>query len=161
MRVEGKMRARPGIGHLTKTSKATIKDGLTCHVEDGPFKLTVDMKKSLGGNEAGPDPGVLGRAAVSSCLAIGYAVWFARFDVPYNNVEVDLEADFDYGGVLGTSDASPSYSELRYTIHVDSPADENDIMRVLDKAEAHSPWLNNMKTPFQPLRTVRIKGTSE
>lgn len=161
VRVEDKMRARPSIGHLTKTSKASIGDGLTCQIEDGPFKLTVDMQKSLGGNDTGPDPGVLGRGAISSCLAIGYAVWFARLDVAVNKIEVEVEVDFDYGGVLGTSEVSPSYSALRYTVHIDSPADESDIMRVLDRAEALSPWLNNMKTPFEPQRTVRIAGLAD
>ena len=110
-----------------------------------PWKLTAAMPRSLGGHDAGPDPGVLGRAAIASCLAIGYATWFARLDVSLNSVEVEVEADFDYGGVLGVSDVSAGYTELRYSVNVDSPASKREIVRVLDKADAHSPWLTNMK----------------
>lgn len=161
VRNENKLRERPAIGRLTKSTTARVSGGLTCEIEDGPWKLTADMKKGLGGNEAGPDPGVLGRAAIGSCLAIGYATWFARLDVPLNSVEVKVEADFDYGGVLGVADVGAGYSALRYAVTVDSPAAKSEIIRVLDKADAHSPWLTNMRTSFEPRRTVRIAALVE
>lgn len=161
IRNEDKIRARPAIGQLTKSSTARIRGDLTCEIEDGPWKLTADMRKSLGGRNKGPDPGVFGRAAVSSCLAIGYAVWFARMDVPLNAIDVEISADFDYGGVLGVSDAAASYSEFRYAVTVDSPADEKEIIKVLDWADAHSPWLSNTKTAFDPKRSVQITSGAE
>jgi uncharacterized OsmC-like protein len=160
-RSEDKIAARPAIGQLTKTSKATVSGGLTCEIEDGPWKLTADMRKSLGGRNSGPDPGVFGRAAISSCLAIGYATWFARRDVPVDHIEVEVAADFDYGGVLGVSDVAANYSELRYTVRIDSPAEESEIMELLDWADAHSPWLSNMKTSLEPRRAVQITSGRE
>ncbi|MDP6475636.1 MAG: OsmC family protein [Alphaproteobacteria bacterium] len=161
MRSEDKIRAQPTIGHLTKTSKATVSGGLTCEIEDGPWNLTADMRKSLGGRNSGPDPGVFGRAAISSCLAIGYATWFARLDVPVDHIEVEVAADFDYGGVLGTSDSAANYSQLRYSVSIDSPAAESEIIKVLDWADAHSPWLSNMKTALTPRRAVQITSRGE
>jgi hypothetical protein len=161
VRNEDKIRRRPEVGQLTKTSKASIRSGLTCEIEDGPWRLTADMRKSLGGENTGPDPGVLGRAAISSCLAIGYAVWFARMEIPVNAIDVEVGADFDYGGVLDVSDVAASYSEFRYLVTVDSPAAENEIMKVLDWADAHSPWLSNTKTAFDPKRSVRITTGAE
>ncbi len=160
-RSEDRIRAQPKIGHLTKTSKATVEDGLTCHIEDGPWNLTADMRKSLGGQNSEPDPGVFGRAAISSCLAIGYATWFARLDVPVNHIEVEVAADFDYGGVLGTSDSAANYSQLRYSASIDSPAAKEEIIKVLDWADAHSPWLSNMKTAFEPRRSFQITSSRE
>ena len=58
--------------------------------------------------------------------------------------------------MLGVCDASQGYSALRYMVKVDSPAAEQDVLRALDEADAHSPWLTNMKTAFAPQRTVRI-----
>lgn len=161
VRAEDKLKARPSIGRLTKATKARVRDGLTCEITDGPWTLTADMKKSLGGSESGPDPGVFGRAAIGSCLAIGYATWFARLDIPLNSVEVAVEADFDYGGVLGVSDVGAGYSQLRYAVNVDSSAPKHDIMRALDEADAHSPWLTNMKTALEPRRTVQIQSPDE
>ena len=161
VRSEGKIGARPEVGRLTKTSRASIRSGLTCDIQDGPWKLTADMRESLGGRNTGPDPGVFGRAAISSCLAIGYATWFARMDVAVNTIDVEVSADFDYGGVLGVSDAAASYSEFRYSVTVDSPAAEKEIIKVLDRADAHSPWLSNIKTAFDPRRSVQITSGAE
>ncbi len=155
IRVEDKVRRRPALGLLSKSCKASVHDGLSCKIEDGDWTLAADMKKALGGSDTGPDPGVYGRAAVSSCLAIGYAHWFARLDVPVNTIEVELEADFDYGAVLGISQASPAYSAIRFSVSIDSPASEADVMQVLDTSDAHSPWLANIRTPVAVERTVR------
>jgi uncharacterized OsmC-like protein len=155
MRVEDKIRRRPALGSLSKSCKASIRDGLSCKIEDGDWTLAADMKEALGGNDTGPDPGVYGRAAISSCLAIGYAHWFARLDVPVNSIEVELEADFDYGAVLGVSQASPAYTAMRFAVSIDSPAPERDVLLVLDTSDAHSPWLANIRTPVAVERTVR------
>lgn len=161
VRTEKKLRQRPSIGQLTKLTTARVEKGLTCEIHDGDWSLTADMRKSLGGNEEGPDPGVFGRAALSSCLAIGYATWFARLGVPLNSVEVEVEAEFDYGGVLGVAETSPGYSAIRYVVVVESPASENAILQALDVADDHSPWLANLRLPLEPLRTVRILESSE
>ncbi|MDP6954149.1 MAG: OsmC family protein [Alphaproteobacteria bacterium] len=155
MRVEDKIRRRPSIGRLTKSCTARVSDGLTCSIQDQGWTLMADMKRNLGGNDAAPDPSVYGRAAISSCLAIGYAHWFARLDVPLNSVEVALETDFDYGAVLGISEASPAYTGIRYSVHVDSPASESDVIRALDTADAHSPWLANMRSEVAVERVVQ------
>jgi uncharacterized OsmC-like protein len=156
LRAEDKIRRRPDIGRLTKSTRATVRDGLTCMIEDGPWILTADMKQTLGGREEGPDPGVYGRAALGSCLAIGYATWFARLDVPVEGIAVEVESEFDYGGVLGVSEDGPGYSSVTYTVTVESPAPERDILRVLDIADAHSPWLANLTCAIAPRRMVRI-----
>lgn len=155
IRVEEKIRRRPSLGRLSKSCKASVTDGLTCEIQDQGWTLTADMKRNLGGNDTGPDPSVYGRAAISSCLAIGYAHWFARLDVPVNTIEVELEADFDYGAVLGVSQASPAYSGIRFAVNIDSPASESDVMQVLDTADAHSPWLANMRTQVAVERCVQ------
>ncbi len=69
---------RPSTGQKTSVTRVRVRDGLKCDIEDGPWKLTADMKKGVGGNEEGPEPGVLGRAALGSCLAIGYVMWAAK-----------------------------------------------------------------------------------
>ena len=54
---------QPSTSLCTAITKVRLRNGLTCHVEDGPWKLTVDMAKKSGGDSRGPDPGVLGRSA--------------------------------------------------------------------------------------------------
>ncbi len=66
------------------------------------------MSQTAGGTSVGPSPGVLGRGALGSCLAIGCAMWAARLGVPIDALEVEVEADYDSRGELGVSDVGPS-----------------------------------------------------
>jgi uncharacterized OsmC-like protein len=69
---------RPIIGQGTAVTKVRLTEGLACEIEEGAWNLKADMSEKSGGANTGPNPGVLGRAALGSCLAIGYAMWAAR-----------------------------------------------------------------------------------
>src|SRR3990167_2464843 len=66
---------RPAAARGTATTRVTLREGLTCDVQDGAWQLAVDMPQKSGGDGSAPDPGVYGRTALGSCLAIGYAMW--------------------------------------------------------------------------------------
>ncbi|MCZ6874844.1 MAG: OsmC family protein [bacterium] len=147
---------RPAIGHKTDITKVRITDGLTCAIEDGDWQLTADLAPQCGGNGLGPTPGTLGRAALGSCLAICYVMWAAELNVPLTQVEVEVQADSDARGMYGVGDTPAGYQEVRYVVSVTSPAPHEDIMRVLDLAEAHSPYVNVFKQPQNVKRDVII-----
>jgi hypothetical protein len=49
---------------------------------------------------------------------------------------------------------------LRYTVTVESPATEHDIMRVLDEGDAHSPYLDNFSRAIPCRRSVHIVSSA-
>ena len=131
---------RPAIGQATARTTIRLKPGLECEVEEGAWKLTVAMSEKSGGTNAGPNPGLLGRAALGSCLAVGYAMWAARFGVHIDALDVEVEADYDSRGELGVrDDVPPGYLQVRYRVTVISPASESEIRRVIDVADKYSP----------------------
>jgi uncharacterized OsmC-like protein len=132
----------PERGVNTATSRARVDSKLTCHIEEGPWKLVADMSPKVGGGGEGPTPGVLGRAALGSCVAIVYVMEAARLGVPLENVEVEVQADFDDGALFGTSDNVAGYTNVRYTISVVSDAPEEDLQRVKDFTDARSPYVD-------------------
>jgi uncharacterized OsmC-like protein len=73
---------------------------------------------------------------------MSYVMWAAKLGVPLSQVAVDVEADTDVRGMYGIDDVSAGYSEVRYLVSITSPAAEADILRVLDIAEAHSPYMD-------------------
>ena len=81
--------ARPSIAQGTAVTKVTLHPGRSCDVEDGPWKFSVGMTEKYGGLNNGPNPGVYGRAALGSCLAIGYGMWAARLDIAVRSLTVD------------------------------------------------------------------------
>jgi uncharacterized OsmC-like protein len=148
---------RPSAGQGTAVTKVRLRDGLACDVEDGGWKLVADEDKSWAGNAEGPDPGVFGRASLGTCLAIGYALSAAKFDVPLSSVEVEVHADYDARGMLGVDDSlPPGWSALRYIVTVESNAPEADVLRVLDDADRYSSILDAFRRPLPVEREVRI-----
>lgn len=153
---------KPHLGQGTGVTRVTVRNGTTCDVESGQWKLVADVGTPAGGNDAGPGPGVLERAALGSCLAIGYATWAAVLGVPMENIEVVVESDYDYRGQFGIDGHRPGYRAVRYRVLVTSSAPEEDVMRVLDEADAHSPVLDDLIRPMSVEREVQVlKGESD
>jgi uncharacterized OsmC-like protein len=147
---------RPSRGRSTGVSRTRLRHGLTCEIEEGPWRLTADMPVQVGGSATAPTPGVFGRAAFGSCLAICYMMRAARLGVPITAIDVEVQADYDDGALFGVGASPPGYSEVRYTVTVESPASESDITRVLDEGDAHSPYLDIFRRAQTCRRSVRI-----
>ena len=118
--------------------------------------------RTSGGTNAGPTPGVLGRGALGSCLAVGYGMWAARLGVPIDALEVRVEADFDSRGELGVSDTvPPGYSQVRYFVTVSSRAPEADVRRVIDTADKYSPYRDVFARAHDVRRELTIVAPAE
>lgn len=136
---------RPAVGQGTAITRATLRDGLACDIQEGPWKLVAGMTEKYGGANDGPNPGVYGRAALASCLVIGYAMWAARLGVKVEGLEIEVQADYDVRGELGVSDeVRPGYTQIRYIVTVSSPASREEIDRWLDTADRYSSWRDNI-----------------
>ena len=149
--------ARPSLGKDTGISKARVTNGLTCTIEEGKWKFTADMPESVGGNAAGPSPGVYGRAALGSCLAIGYMLYAAKLEVAIKSLEVEIQADYDDAVLFGVNTIdNPGYSEVRYIITVESDEPEARILKVLNEGDLHSPYLDVFSRGQKCVRNVQI-----
>src|SRR6188474_712065 len=133
---------KPSLGLGTGISKARITNGLSCEITEGNYKLIADMPESVGGNASAPTPGVYGRAAFGSCLAIAYMMKASAMNIKIDSLEVEVQADYDDGALFGTSAAHPGYLEVRYTVTVESDAAEDEILQMLDIADKQSPILD-------------------
>ena len=113
------------------------------------------------GNEAGPTPGTLGRAALGSCVAMSYVLWAAKLGVAVTGLEVEVQADADARGMYGVDEMPAGYTEVRYLVSLVSPAPHEDIIRLLDTAEAHSPYVDVFRRPQALRRIVHISRGEE
>lgn len=152
---------RPGVGQGTAVTTARLGDELSCEVTDGEFTLRAGMTEKYGGGGGAPNPGVLGRAGFASCLAIGYAMWAARREVPIDELTVKVEADYDVRGELGVDDSvSPAYLAVRVKVDVRSPAPEEEVNAMLEEAETYSSWLRIFTDPI-PVEVERSIESGE
>jgi uncharacterized OsmC-like protein len=150
---------KPARGQLSCATTARLTCGLRCEIEEGPWRFAADMPGKAGGDDSAPTPGVLGRAALASCLTIGIAAWAARLGVPIDVLEVEVQTDFDARGELGIGDGvPPGYTAVRYIIALESPAARQDLDQLLDLAERHSPYLDVFGRAMALSRVVRVNG---
>lgn len=155
-RIAEKLRADPERGRNTAVSRARIEDGLTCRIEEGDWRLVADMSPKAGGGGKGPTPGVLGRAALGGCLAIGYVMEAARAGVAISGVEVEVQTDFDDGALFGVADVPPGYLGVRYQVTIHSDAPESELERLAEAADSRSPYLDVFTRAQKAERTLRV-----
>jgi uncharacterized OsmC-like protein len=150
---------RPSVGQGTAVTTARLGASLSCEIEDGAWKLPAGMTEKYGGSNAGPNPGVFGRAALASCLAIGYGMWAARLGINIHSLQVEVQADYDVRGELGVSDeVPPGYLAVRYLVSVESDATQDEIMNLLNTADKHSSWRDDYERQLPLTREVRISA---
>lgn len=154
------MKLRPAAGRGTATTHVRLRPGgTTCDIEDGSWRLVADMDAGSGGADLGPDPGVFARSGLGACLAIGYALWAARLEVPLDDVEVTIEADYDARGMYAVDDAvTPGWQAVRCNVSIVSSAPEARIRDVVEMADRHSPVLDDMTRPLTVERTLHIEA---
>ena len=142
---------RPERGQRTYRNLARVDCGTLCHVEEAGRTLTLDVGKALGGNDQGPNPGMLLRSAMSGCVAIGIRQWAARRNLPIEQVEVQLETDVDARGQLGVCEAAaPGFQRVRMLITVTSAAPFAAIDDLVATSLKYSPLMDLFLNP-QPV----------
>ena len=147
MRVRDIFRRRPAAALATKNAIARLTgDGWRTEVQMGAHTLIVDQPAALGGEDLGPNPGDLVRAALAACLATNYAMHAPRFDVVLDAIEVAVESDINLGGAWGCeTDQPPGFTAVRYatTLTTDSPPER--VRELVAFAESHSPSLDDLR----------------
>ena len=144
---------RPAMALATNVSRVSVLAGVHCEAVEDDWRFDMDLPTDSGGSNAGPTPGVHGRAALAGCLAMGYSVQLARAGIEARSIEVEVEADSDHRGMLGLTER-PGYLELRHTLYLDCDAPKELVQQAVDRAQRLSPYLSMFKAA-QPV-TGRI-----
>ena len=152
------LQLQPSIGRGTAVTRVSLEDGLRCVVEEGDWRLVVDMSSRSGGEDAGPNPGFLGRGALGSCLAMSYVKWGAALDVPIERVTVEVQADYDAAGEYGVADIPAGYSQVRYVVTIESDAPQEEILRVLEIADERACYHDVFRRPVELRREIEVRA---
>lgn len=152
------LKEKPQKGHITAVTTARMEHGLRCVIEEGAWRLNADMPNQVGGDGSAPTPGVLGRGALASCIAICVQSWAANMDIALDAVEVEVQADFDARGELGIGDVPTGYSEVRYRVSIESPAPRDAVDALLDTVERYSPYVAVFARPQPMKRAAYLNG---
>ena len=92
---------------------------------------------------------------------MSYVMWAAKLGVAFSRIEVDVQADADARGMYGVDEIPAGYTEVRYLVSFISSAPQEDIVRLLDIAEAHSPYVDVFRRQQALRRIVHISRGEE
>jgi uncharacterized OsmC-like protein len=149
---------KPEAARGTCVMRVRVVDGLRCEAQEGDWRFSIDMPVEGGGTGAGPTPGVHGRAALASCLAIGYGICLARAGITVHSLEVEVAADFDNRGLVGMDDVYPGYLGVRHTLYLEADAPQEKLDRAIAEARRCSPYLH-VFADSQPLQGSVVYGS--
>jgi uncharacterized OsmC-like protein len=156
------LRLRPSIGMGTATTRVRVRSGVTCDIEDGAWKLVADESEGDGGAGLGPDSGVFGRAAIGSCLAMGYVMWSDYLGIPIDDVEVTVEADYNAAAMFGIDESSPpGWGAVRIVANISSPAPEADLQRLHEQVNRYSPLLDDFTRALSVSTELKITNAAK
>ena len=148
---------RPAMGQGTAITTATLGEGLTARVTEGPFAFAVGISEKYGGDNADPNPGTYVRGALAGCIAIGAKMWAARMAIPITALSVEVRADYDVRGELGVApDVPAGYLGVRYTIRVTSPAPESRVREMLDVVVRTSSLVDDLSRAVPVTSAIEI-----
>jgi uncharacterized OsmC-like protein len=148
---------RPDLGVTTVRCNARLREELACEVRHGTRTIVTDLDTTQGGGDAAPTPGDLMRAALGSCLAMGYRIWAAQLGVELETIELDVTCEFDMRGRLGIAhDVSAGWQRLSLEVHVVSDAPRADVERVIAQADRLNPMLANLSPAIARVHTLTV-----
>ena len=159
-RAEHVFSRHPEAARMTTLARASVRDGMRCEFSEDEWTLIADMPEPIGGTASGPTPSTLARAALSTCLAIGYAMRAAYLGIPIRGVEVELHAEADIRGLFCGQAEVPNYRALAYVVIFDSDAPASDLQRVVDEADERSADLQLFKKAQHLSSEMRILPTA-
>jgi uncharacterized OsmC-like protein len=160
--LDGMVRANPAAGKATLKASSTWKRGTKALVSVGrcqalgqdifpatrQFFVTVDDPDLLGGVDAAPNPIETLMSALAGCVTSGIATNAALFGVPVDAIEIEMEADLDFRGVLGHDKAVPNgVTDIRYTVTIQSSAPEEQVRKCKETIDRKSPVRNTLASP--------------
>ena len=120
---------------------AVLEEGLRFRVDGPATSLSTDMAKSVGGGASGPTPAWLMRAALAACDATLLAMEAAREGIELTDLEVSVQSESDFRGVLGVD---PAVQPGPLSMHVDirvaaANAGDGQLRALVERAESRSP----------------------
>jgi uncharacterized OsmC-like protein len=123
------------------------------------FQIISDSGPELAGYNLGPGSPELQLGVLGSCLTHIFLIQAAYREVPLNTLEVEISGEIDHrAGQPGYENVPVYPHNISYTVHVDSPASDEDITALHEAVEKACPILNLLINPQQIDGTVVHTG---
>jgi putative redox protein len=135
----------PSVGRGSFTTVTTWEDGARARTTARSFTIETDEPAPLGGTDAAVDPMELVLAAVGTCLNIGWVTQARKRGIDYRNLQIEVSGNYDLRGYLDIGgETRPGFTDITYTVSVESDATPEQLAEIKDAAERTSPMFDNV-----------------
>ena len=111
--------------------------------------VKADYAEAAGGDNQAPNPIELLLAAFAACIEAAFYEFAVHEGFTITSLRVDVEGTLDLRGLFMIDDVSAGFQDLRYSLHIESPDDEEKIRQLAQRVVAHCPVVDSLKNPTQ------------
>ena len=110
------------LGKTTIRAVAKLLEDMHIEGRVGKFRLESDEPAARGGTDLGPTPLHYFVAGAAFCLITQMARFAPLYDVPLEEVQADVRAEFDIADKFGMAGPDSAFEHVTYTLTVRSSA---------------------------------------
>ena len=138
--------ADPTIGRGAFTTVTRWQDAARARTTARSFTIETDEPAPLGGTDRAVDPMELLLASLGTCLTIGWVTQAAKRGIDFRDLRIEVSGEYDLRGYLAIDDlVRPGFSDIRYSVHVDTDAAPEALEELRREAERTSPMFDNIR----------------
>lgn len=135
----------PEKGTFSFSAKTVWQGGAITETVARDRVIVADEPELLGGTDSAADPVELLLAALTSCVSIGLVTQAAKRGIDFDDFEIEVEGELDLRGYLGVEESvRPGYTNIDYTVRLQSDAPPEVLDEILRAAEETSPMFDNI-----------------
>lgn len=135
----------PEKGIFSFSAKTVWQGGAITETVARDRVIAADEPEALGGTDSAADPVELLLAALTSCVSIGLVTQAAKRGIDFDDFEIEVEGELDLRGYLGVEESvRPGYTNIDYTVRLQSEAPPDVLEEILRAAEQTSPMYDNI-----------------
>ncbi len=145
----------PAGANLVFKADTRLEEGVRCSGKVRNFDpIGIDEPPELGGTDTAMNPVELVLVALGTCQEIMYAAYAAVMDIELESVEVEVKGYLDLHGLFALAEVAAGYKNIRFETNIKSPADPEQIRKLVETVESHCPVLDTIS------RAIEVTGES-
>jgi len=125
------------------TFSATVRKklaGFQAEARSRGFTIDLDEPREFGGQDSGISPGELLLAGLGGCMSMVLTAFARQHRIVIRDLWIEVDGDMDLLGYLnGTGDPRSGFQQIRYRVHVDTPASPEAFKKFHDAVKHRCP----------------------
>jgi uncharacterized OsmC-like protein len=150
--------SNPALGKTTIRAVAKLLEDMHVEGRVGKFRLESDEPAVRGGTDLGPTPLQYFVAGAAFCLITQLARFAPLYDVPLEEVQADVRADFNAADKFVTDGSGGAFEQVTYALTVRSSAPPEQVRLLIKHAERACHATQSLRQPVPVSLEVHLNG---